>query len=523
MLLVVHQGFAARFLLRTGILETLQGSGARIVILTPNSGERYINEEFAGPRGSVEQLRSEHGPRVGRTLFRRRPRLRVMPGTGELWWQVSHLRKYMLGDLDAAPAHREKRERFYDKERRRDRLDPRWLRQPLWLLRAGLWLSCRSRALRRLVLGAETRLFTGAPHADVFGRHRPDLVVTTSPGWFMPDAMVLREARSRGVKSVAMVLGWDNPTSKGYRAADPDRVIAWSEPMAEQLVRHQDIPRDRILVGGVPHWDHYRRPGALLEREALFEALGLDPKRRLVLLVASTPGIYAHNTLVAETLAEAIEDGRLGESAQLVVRLHPIQYRDKQSGELEDYDAVAERHPHVVLDKPEVLSRELRCDMPRSDALRFGSLVKHCDVLLNVFSTSTLEAFMVDRPVILIRSDAHLSAEQKAHTASRQYQTYAHQRRVMELGAARVAGSMQEIVDLTRAYLADPALDRDARAQVAREEVGPTDGFAGERIGRYLLESIGAAPGAQEGAGANGAPAGGARGRTLAGAAEGEA
>ena len=43
--------------------------------------------------------------------------------------------------------------------------------------------------------------------------------------------------------------------------------------------------------------------------------------------------------------------------------------------------------------------------MADSDRLRLGALIKNCDVIVNVFSTTTLGAFLVDRPVVLVSSD----------------------------------------------------------------------------------------------------------------------
>ena len=42
-MLVVTQGFSARYLLRTGILARLRERGAKVVVLTPNAGEAYFD------------------------------------------------------------------------------------------------------------------------------------------------------------------------------------------------------------------------------------------------------------------------------------------------------------------------------------------------------------------------------------------------------------------------------------------------------------------------------------------------
>jgi hypothetical protein len=473
--LVVEQGFAARFLLRTEVLDTLRGAGVRVVVLAPNPDERYLVDELAAQGVEVEPLRAT----------------REVVQRSRWWWLVHNLRTFTLGEPWRSRAFLD----YYRGFRRQVAVDHPAVARCIHLALRPLW---RSRALRRALLAAEARLFTRDLHADLFERHRPDLVVTTSPGWFLPDALVLREARRRGVRTAAVVLAWDNPTNKGYRGADPDLTVVWSQRMAEQIVRHHDYPRERVLVGGVPHFDPYLRPDGLPSREELFARLGLDPARRLVLFATRSPASYPHSPIVAQTLAGAVSEGALGHPAQLVVRLHPVSFRPGYHLPLDEYRRLSEQHPHVHLDVPTVMSQKLRSDMPAAETTRLGALIKHCDVLVNVFSTTSLEAMLVDRPVVMVSPEAHLSAgkgvPQVAPEWPREFADYEHTRELVERGAARVANSMAELVEEVGRYLDDPGRDGPRRREAAARECGPMDGRSGRRVGRYLLQAMGVGP-----------------------------
>ena len=394
---------------------------------------------------------------------------------------VGWLRMFQMGRAESTGALMEKYREF-QAGLRRDQ--PRLARAVDAALRV-LW---RSRRLRLGILALDTALDREAHHAELFDRLRPSLVVTTTPGFIRADTVILREARRRGIRTATAIYSWDNPTSKGYRGAAPDHLIAWSERMADQLVRHHDVPRERITVAGVAHWDPYVRPGALPSREAVFAELGLDPERRTIVYATASPSFYPRNFDVAAALAAAVSDGRL-EDAQLVVRPHPLnfqpRYEDSERWRLPiaDYEALAREHAHVHLDIPEVRSRRLKCDLAPSDARRFGGLLAHCDVVVNVFSSTTLEAFLLDRPAVMVCIDEHAA---KALG-------YAHLQPVVRAGAARIARTMDDVVALTAGYLAEPALDRSARAEVARAECGPTDGSSGRRAGAVLAELAGLA------------------------------
>jgi CDP-Glycerol:Poly(glycerophosphate) glycerophosphotransferase len=467
--LVVHMGFAARYLLRTDIFSTLKAAGLRIVILTPNPDEPYMVEEFADDNVLLERLG------VDWTDFSLVLRSRV-------WSLLFYLRKFTLANGHRSEALRDKYKSFETVVRGHSRIIAACFRIALGAL-------SRSRTLRRIVLGVETRLFSPKVHADLFERYDPGLVVATSPGWFLPDAIVLREAEARGIPTSTVVLSWDNPTSKGYRGADPDQTIVWSDEMARQVAEHHDYPRERIVVAGVAHFDDYVQYGALPARHELSEQLGLDPRRRLILFATSSPGIFASNAAVAEALAEAVASNAFGVSCELIVRLHPINFRPDHMTPLDEFKRLADTYEHTHLDIPEIKSERLRVDMAGSDRVRLGSLIMNCDVLVNVFSTTTLEAFLVDRPVVLVTSD--LDAEVAGTETQREFDDYEHVRSVMAERAARVARSLPELMDHVRAYLADPSLDRDGRSRVAVRELGPTDGFAGRRVGESLLRLSG--------------------------------
>jgi hypothetical protein len=460
--IAVHQGFAARFLLRTGILEELRRAGARVVVLTPNHDEEYIRAELEDEGVVLEPLRAPG-----------------LPTGSRLWSLTFFLRQFTL-----ARGHRAATLQGRYANHRRVLLTER----PLVgrVVQLGLELLWRSAPLRRALAGFEARFLLPRLHDDLFERHRPDLVVTTSPGWFLPDAVVLNEARRRGVRTAAAIMAWDNPTSKGYRCVEPDLVVAWSQKMADELAQLHDLRRARIAVGGVPHFDIYVNRGELLPRERLFEEAGLDPQRRLVFFAARSPSSFGHNLAVAQALAEAIERGATGAPAQLVVRPHPINLRADHRGSLDAWHQLAAEHPNVHLDVPEIMSERLYCDMSPRDTRRLASLLAHCDVLVNAFSTTTLEAFLVDRPVVLVSADAAGPGPGGA-SEPRRFEEDTHIQALVDRGAARVAGSLDELVELVRLYLEQPELDRDARLAAALVECGPADGRAAVRVAAELL------------------------------------
>jgi hypothetical protein len=466
-LLCAPQGLAARTLLRSGVLDTLLAGGAQVAAALPADS----------PLGGA--LR-ERGVEV------------VAPPDEDALVAHSPLRKllmtqryFTLGDGAHAPTLQVKLRTALGVLAR----DRPWTARAV---RAGEMLLSRSRAARRALLALELAV----DRADLWGttldRVRPDLVVCTSPGWTYPDALALRAARRRGVPTCAVVLGWDNPTAKGYRGAHVDRVVVWSERMAAQVARHHDIDPARCLVCGVPQFDRYLRPRMLPGREALCSALGLDPARQIVVFTTPSPDLWDRNQAVAEALAAACEHDRLGLPAQLVVRPHPNFALPRAIESVEPLREVAARHRDTHLMEPELEPGGLVLDMTPADQDRLGGLIAHAGCVVTVFSTPTLEALLVDTPVVGLAEDL-AGAEQDARPGGRRaWEEFEHLQVVLGAGAARLSRSLDELIAAVAAYLVDPGRDREARARVAAQECGPLDGRSGERVGRMLLKQAGA-------------------------------
>lgn len=477
----VPSGTAARLLLQTDIPRILEESGARVVALI----EHHDLPEIA-----------HHAPDLNLSYepLRRAEERATTPRRGWLRTMTRILRRQALSGRDSAFYLA----RYGPRRASLDRAWPRRIALPLHLITTQvLW---RSRRARRAMLSADLKLGDYSTYSDLLERHKPDLVVAASPGWFQDDEVVLQEASRQGIPVAAIVHGWDNASSKGYRAVDPELVLAWSDHMRDELVDLQDLPPDRVRVAGVPHWDHYFRPGGLPSRETFFAEHGLDPNRRLIVYATPSPrtrfpdGSTFAGGQMARALVEAIERGELGPMTQLVIRVHPKGMRPAAAAQREEIDAAASRSPHVHVHYPRLLSPELPNDVAPEDARVLGGLMKHCDVLINMFSTTTLEAIANDRPVVMIGRWAYLPRAERERQSGPDFdwEEFEHVRPITDNSAAQPARCWEEVIAAVCTYLEDPARDREGRLLIAETELGPLDGRSGRRAAGHLLDVLAA-------------------------------
>ena len=328
------------------------------------------------------------------------------------------------------------------------------------------------------------RLVSHPPMEQLFDRYRPVLVVAANPGLVFSEVPLLRTARRRGVRSMAIDPSWDNFTNKLIPVRQVDRLVVWNDIMKDQAMALHGYRAEAIRVAGAPQFDpHFR---ARTPRADFFRRIGADPSRRLIALTTTPRSLYSHHDHVLGTLVAAINSGRLA-GAQVLVRLHP---RD----EVDAYRAFTNL-PNVIIEKPfrdtVKVADGLAVDVMPEHQKHLGDTLCHADVVVNVASTISVEACIFDTPVVNICFDG--PEESPYVTAARRYYSFTHYVNITSRHAVRVATSPAALVDAVAAYLADPSLDAAGRRQVVLDQCQFTDGRSAERVAGLVLEELGAA------------------------------
>lgn len=473
--LVAPQGFATRYLLQTDVFRTLKATDRHLVILTPNPDEEYFKNQYAADNVTIEKLEIEkcqaYLDRTPAQRFVKQLRFYVLNGKHNLQSIDDHYKIFLAEN--AKHGSNGLTLKIFDLLMR--------------ILRA-------SRLARKMLLRLEASLFNPDFHADLFKRYKPTLVVTTSLGNVGEsiDAFIMREAQKYRIKTLTIFLSWDNPSSKGMGGAVPDNIIAWTDVMKQEIIDYHDYPAERIFVGGVAHFDVYQRKEKFIPWNEFPSKFGLVDNRKILLFGTKSPVSYPWNPDIAEMIAKAIRDNKLAVPCQLLVRVHPLHYsirrgKEKNVDMLEQYRTIEREYEHVHLNEPEIKSVSLKHDMAESEMTELASILDHTDVLINMFSTLTIEAALMNVPVVNVSFEGN--SEKKKHPRQDIATDIAqvHNQRVIKTGAVKMAYSEHELIDAINSYLKNPSLDEAQRKLVAQQECGPCPGNAGKNIGNHIL------------------------------------
>jgi hypothetical protein len=108
------------------------------------------------------------------------------------------------------------------------------------------------------------------------------------------------------------------------------------------------------------------------------------------------------------------------------------------------------------------------------DQTRLVSTLLHADVCVNAASTMSLDAAVLDTPVVCVafrrREDVYTE----------------HYRPIVESGGVRVACDSSQLVAELKAYVRDRFRDAAGRRKLVASECGPVDGKAAMRIAELI-------------------------------------
>lgn len=469
--IIADHGLAIIYFLQSQVVNRLIKSGKKVVLLTQDALVEQVQKKFGQEGLIVEGLRYDACDQYFQTFQPRRQ-----------WWQ-NFLRRVGTSDHINTEA--------MDSYIRQVDFEIRGKQRLLMsLAKPGIKKLRRSKTRRKRLIQHQMR-YTPFLYKDLFEKYNPKLVVSCTYGW-RNDRYILREAVQRGIKTGAVIVGWDNPSSYGIPCAPLDFITCWSEIQKKELVDGSDWESENVNVGGIPSYDNYFNGSWLIPKEDYFAKHGLTPNRKLITYACSFV-TFSPNYPNVEALAKLISEDQLSYPAQLLVRLHPNHYLDDPffSGERERITALINAHPHLHLVEPTSLAGNLG-NYSGEDMDEKTSMMAHSDVFTTVYSTMCVECAIHNKPIVSVAIDTPggWNNPDKFSLALTEIDRWPTHSRFLNSNAGRLATNMETLKQHLNDYLSDPTLDGTARQKFVKDEITFVDGTAGIHTADYLLSKI---------------------------------
>lgn len=312
---------------------------------------------------------------------------------------------------------------------------------------------------------------------------RPAALIATGPHRYEEPAIVAA-AKALGIPVMTLITSWDNLSTKHRMLFKYDGYIVWSEQMEKDL--HEYYPQTRglpVYRVGAPQFDAFFNEDYMQTREEFCREQGLDHAKPIILHALGSPNFIPGEYHAALYLADKVAKGELGD-VQMLIRPHPLFETGKESALMSGFG------PRVKLQKTGQAGMQLPTrSQDEEQIVEWVSTFRHCDVLVNLFSTVAIDAAIFDRPVVNLDYDPGPEKKMQAMIKDVNH-VWSHFKPITESGGMWTVPSNEAMVEAVRAYLKDPSLHREKRRWIAEYVCGHLDGRCGERMAGAITDFV---------------------------------
>ncbi len=319
----------------------------------------------------------------------------------------------------------------------------------------------------------------------LFRKYSPSAVWSTHP-FLESEWPVLWHAQIRDIPLIASIHSWDNISSRGPLFFPFRKILVWSDLMKRDIIRSRPLfTHDQIEVVGAPQHDFFQDHSNILSRADFFRQNGLDPLRSLILYAGGGSSLPDESVYISNIIS-AMEDGRLTKPSQIWVRFYGDEAFSKSLSIVENRQNVFWERASSEFWGAFRIERDLR---DGSDLQHYINLLKWCDVVVCGPSTVSLDAAILDRPIVNVCYDS----EDTRHfwlSIRRLYFENTHYQQVTTSGAVRISLDSNELISHINDYLLDPSQENRPRQRLVKKICGDVDGRARSRITEAILKTV---------------------------------
>jgi hypothetical protein len=298
------------------------------------------------------------------------------------------------------------------------------------------------------------------------------------------------EAQRLDLPVFSAITNYDNIVNMGFRGFNPACLAVWSRSMADDVIKLHGLPADKIEITGPVQYDRFMQP-LPIGRDDFLRSINLDPNRKTVFFAG---GVNVTRYFEIYNLFIEQRERIWYEPVNVILRPYPHEKLLNSPGwqVLKNLFLAAGVYLSIPnsIDSGSDRTNELNHDLFFEDKVdELSYLLRYSDVMVNYFSTISLEAAICDLPVIHIGYDLFTYGHRFTMTTAFQ-QRQTHNIRKLRLAASRVAKNERELLQYLGGYLNDRTLDQAARHEYAVFECGEMDGQAGARLTQMIKNRL---------------------------------
>lgn len=295
-------------------------------------------------------------------------------------------------------------------------------------------------------------------------------------------APLIYAAEKLKIKTSAFIFSWDNLASKGRMAGNFDYYMVWSNLMREELLSfYQSVKENQIKVVGTPQFEPYSIDRFGYNKADFLQKFKIDTINPIILFTCNDSS-SKNDPIYLDLLAKFISKQRVIKKVNLIVRTSPAEEPSR-------FEHLIKKYPFIIWNFPDWnIAREDHQEawtqrVPTIEDLNdLKSLLKYCDLCINVLSTITLDAFIYNKPVI----NPVFGNENNEWFDDQKFLKYKHLSKLVDSNSTDIVKNEKEYLDSINNILAGNDFKQKERADFITLQIGGKLEDTSKRIASIL-------------------------------------
>ena len=276
------------------------------------------------------------------------------------------------------------------------------------------------------------------------------------------DKAILYFLNSKSIKSYVIPHSWDNLPARGYMSSKCHKMLVWNSFMKNEATVLHGLEDKNIDIVGIPQYNYYLNLSKKISYNDFIDYYKLKKFKKVVTYTCNSIRIFPDEDLFIDNLIKICAKHNFN----LIVRLHPSERKDY-------FKSRYNENKDVVLDEPTnsfaaTILDEEKTNNEDISILKFISLMKYSDVVINLASTISLDAIIFDTPVICPRFNIDKNLDNTWNSSKNWYNS-SHFTNINKSNAVKFADDLIELEEKIILYVNDQSIDSLYRKKLAEE------------------------------------------------------
>ncbi len=457
-LLVISFSFSIRYIIRSGLLDSIQQFATPVIILTWRQADLINELKAANIEVHVAEPES------------------ISPAYENVRRKINYWFQYFKLSYGSKKIQ-EQYLNIY--KRAAGRYRKKWLE---WYNIARLYVPGYRNSLFKK---EQELLHTAAAFQQVkkwVSTLQADAVFTLTP-FHQQEDILLRACKESGLQMITSILSFDNLTKRGWIPVVYDVYMVWNAYNMEELYSIYPFTKSKAVhITGAPQFDFYNKNEWILPECEWREIVGIGGKsnRKIILFAGGPKELFPQEPLYLQHINEAISKGEIVGNPMVLFRCHPVDDIDRWK------EAIVPSE-NVVFDTSWSGKETLYlANITNIDIKKLTSTLAYTDVHVNVCSTMTLDGSMFNKPQI---GPAYLENIHKSKLLKRMYHQK-HFEPIVEGDGIALADSKEMLIRKINDALISPEQFTTNQKKVLEQMITYTDGNSTARVAAIIKHAL---------------------------------